>query len=338
MGSVDAMQQATSPRSRAAVPRTPSPRGRSCRSPAPRTPSPRAPRTPPRPGQKSWGLGSPPPHPVKSRRRPTLPKGVEARDIWETFEFGRRIGKGVHGGVYLCKATSKLNRPQCLKILEEETAHDCAQEVSMLQNAQGHPNVCALYEVAYCADSHLPVMALELLTGLSDCLRPSDLVAMAEDMLKALAHVWTKCCMVHNDVKPSNTMQRRNPEGDLYVLVDFGRAFEVRNLFSASYSTGDATYLAPDRHATCKSFEDAHKIDVYALGLSVAEKGIQAHPASLCRSTIFSVNEARGAVLARLNELPVSLQGLVEAALNPLNSRPTAMKISADLSVSSMGA
>lgn len=259
---------------------------------------------------------------MKRVSRPTLADGTQVLDIDENFGQLRRIGSGSFSHIYRCqrKTTKQVG---CLKVLQASKARDCIDEAKLLLRAQGHASVCSLLDVFYCADTHYPVLFLEVLEDLPLRMEAGELCDLSGDISSALAYIWRQQ-LVHNDVKPSNVL-RRQPR-PIYVLADFGCSFIFRTKHGAIDTVGDAHYLAEDRfQGQCPL--DAHKIDIYALGLTLAEKSFGVGPAEWMSPDNFSPREAKNAVVQRLVDLPLSLQFLVDWTIKGCADRPSAQQL-----------
>lgn len=72
-----------------------------------------------------------------------------ARDISQKYEFGRQIGRGHFGVVRICYDLQNGER-YAVKIIDKSALVDRSRlqlEVTILQRAGKHPNVCYLQEV-----------------------------------------------------------------------------------------------------------------------------------------------------------------------------------------------
>lgn len=130
-------------------------------------------------------------------------------------------------------------------------------------------------------DYHLPVVATELINGISiDNLykqRPisfNELGKVVYDISKAIGAMWNKR-IIHRDIKPSNILIKDDGRA---CVIDLGvaRHLEESSLTALGSTWGTLGYLSPEqsksiRQLTCKS-------DIYALGILIVECSLQRHP------------------------------------------------------------
>ena len=86
--------------------------------------------------------------------------------------------------------------------------------------------------------------------------------------------------IAHCDVKPENVFITRDTYARNLVvvkLIDFGIAREItRPLEDTEYVTGDPRYIAPEQTLVKHRFD--HRVDLYALGVTVYEMLTNRHP------------------------------------------------------------
>ena len=211
----------------------------------------------------------------------------------------------------------------CIKVLADDRATECCNEAQMLRLAQQAPSrhLCRLLEVVFCADTHLPVLFMELLLPLPSTLTSGELLAVTRGVSDALAQLW-RHCVVHNDVKPANLLRR--PGEFEVVLTDFGSAF-IADASVDKLSAGDAEYLAPDRFVH-RELKYLHMVDVFALGMSVV---VLATGKLLPITAVAAGAAARlDVALQRLRLLPSPLEEACSRALaRSAEERPSAEQL-----------
>src|SRR5215813_14225282 len=145
------------------------------------------------------------------------------------YRIVAQLGAGGQGAVY--KAINiKLNRTVVLKVLPRELTASSVnlkrfEREARLASSLDHPNICAIYDLAFHDDLHFIVMQYveglnvrELVNGRPLELRSALSIAIQVCEALAAAH---KCGIIHRDIKANNVMV--TPDGQVKVL-DFGLA------------------------------------------------------------------------------------------------------------------
>ncbi len=220
-----------------------------------------------------------------------------------------------------------------LKTLHRPSLDSVAARARILREARvlgslRHPNIVLVQDAGTC-DKHGPFVVLELIEGRTldgiltsrQTLPVGQAVAVAHQLLCAL-EVVHRHGIVHRDVKPSNVLVSRLPDGDQIELIDFGIAqvgadadSATRKLTQAGEILGTVEYMAPERileagpvDATC---------DVYSVGVVLFECLLGEVPASGVAGVLASVASGRRlpSIRSRREEVPLELEAVVMTAL-----------------------
>lgn len=198
----------------------------------------------------------------------------------ERYRMLGMIGKGAMGKVYLAEHT-ELGRRVAVKVLQAEWS---SQPVAVRRfrveartmGALGHPNIVQVFDAGALPDGRLFLvmehldghdLARELATARS--LETGRACVLMRQVALALgaAH---RLGIVHRDVKPSNVMLVRRPDGERAKVLDFGIAANTALSDGAERLTdpgsllGTPAYMAPEQ-ATDRPPTPA--FDVYAAGV-----------------------------------------------------------------------
>ncbi len=90
--------------------------------------------------------------------------------------------------------------------------------------------------------------------------------AVAADILQALGYLHSRG-VVHRDIKPDNILVAPGPEGDVYLLADFGIAGRVDDAALGDGVVGSPGYLAPENYQRRAGPQG----DLYSLGITLHE-------------------------------------------------------------------
>src|SRR5262245_43618865 len=180
------------------------------------------------------------------------------------YRIVAKLGVGGQGAVYKAVNT-KLNRTVVLKVLPRElTANGVNlkrfEREARLASSLDHPNICAIYDLAFHDDLHFIVMqhvegvnVRELVNG-----RPLELksaLSIAIQVCDALVAAHNRG-IIHRDIKANNVMV--NNEGQVKIL-DFGLAklidegtksrkdIDRTHLTEVGVPYGTATNAAPEQ-------------------------------------------------------------------------------------------
>lgn len=214
--------------------------------------------------------------PSRSRDRSFHPGQVLVR----RYKVHRRIGSGSMGDVYRVLDTS-LGTVVALKIPTRDHPNYSLlegllpEEVRLAQRVS-HPNVCRVVDLVI--DEKLMALSMEYIDGdtletllreRTGALSAAERLRIAREMCAGLAAIHGRD-LIHRDLKPANVMI--DSQGRT-VVVDFGLAAEHRAVFNPK--AGAEGYKAPEQ---IRGEEITYKVDLYALGLVLAELLAGEHP------------------------------------------------------------
>ena len=202
------------------------------------------------------------------------------------FRIIKKLGVGGQGEVYLAVNT-KLDRAVVIKVLPTNlTANDVNlkrfQREARLASALDHPNICAVYDLAYADGLHFIVMqhvegsnVRELVKG--HPLELKSALSIAIQVCEALIAAHTRG-IIHRDIKANNVMV--SPSGQVKVL-DFGLAkllddreipgsdgIHRTEITEVGVPYGTATYAAPEQAQGLRVDERA---DIFSTGVLLYE-------------------------------------------------------------------
>jgi serine/threonine protein kinase/Tfp pilus assembly protein PilF len=188
------------------------------------------------------------------------------------------LGRGGMGVVYLAE-DERLGRKIALKFLPAYLAADTEARQRLLNEARAsaaldHPNVGVIHEVGETAEGR-PFIAMAYYEGetLADMIRRERLAV--RDGIRLIGQVARglraahQQRIVHCDLKPSNIVIARGPEGTVVKIVDFGIARLLRGERSLDGSrAGTIAYMAPEQ--TRGEVVDV-RADLWSLGVILYE-------------------------------------------------------------------
>jgi eukaryotic-like serine/threonine-protein kinase len=188
------------------------------------------------------------------------------------YELEQRLGAGAAASVWLARDTL-LERPVAVKVLAEGLVDDRAWLARFRREARvaaglQHPNLVSIYD--FNADVERPYLVMAYMPGgsLQDLLdageRP-DAMAVAADLLRALAHIHAAGVM-HRDVKPGNVLFDGAGRA---CLTDFGvaRPQDATAITQTGQIPGTAPYMAPE---LWRGEAATERTDLFALGVLLA--------------------------------------------------------------------
>jgi hypothetical protein len=191
------------------------------------------------------------------------------------FAIVREIGVGGRGRVYLAQQVS-LERSVALKVLSENFAQDANFIESFVKEARNaaalnHPNIVQAYAVN--CDSGYYYFAMELVDGTtmkqvmmsSGRLVHEKVLAIARDVLGALAYAWDEKKLIHRDIKPDNIMLTTDGRTK---LADLGLARKITeiNTDGTSELYGTPQYVAPE---LLLNLPADIRSDIYSMGATM---------------------------------------------------------------------
>lgn len=187
------------------------------------------------------------------------------------------LGRGAMGVTYKA-IDSRLRRTVALKVVSHDLLATGSAREKFLLEAQAtaalqHPNIASIYyfgeqdNACFYAMEFLDGCTLEELVRSHGPLTPEDALSVAAQTAAALgaAH---ESGMIHRDIKPTNIMVLRKPDGTLSVrVIDFGLAAAVGgDHANAENFEGTPLYASPEQLDQCAL--DARS-DIYSLGATL---------------------------------------------------------------------
>jgi phosphate transport system substrate-binding protein len=249
------------------------------------------------------------------------------------YRIVAKLGAGGQGEVYKAINT-KLNRIVVLKVLPREMTVSGVnlkrfEREARLASSLDHPNICAIYDLAFHDELHFIVMqhvegfnVRELVNG-----RPLDLksaLSIAIQVCDALVAAHNRG-IIHRDIKANNVMVTK--DGQVKIL-DFGLAkllneraesqkdIHQTHLTEVGVPYGTATYAAPEQALGLRV--DA-RADIFSTGVLLYEMLTGKWPFE--GKTVIDVRYAllhdtpRPLAEARPNPVPPMLQNILDRAL-----------------------
>lgn len=195
---------------------------------------------------------------------------------WNTFINLRFIGEGGMGRIFRA-FDPELNRPVALKFLRSMDPQGVAALVreARAQARVDHPNICKVFEVKEWQGQIYIVMQFidgETLDRMAPLLSLEQKVELVERVADAI-HAAHRQGLIHRDLKPTNIMVRKDPDGTLTPFVlDFGLARDIAQGGQTHQGTllGTPHYMAPEQARGDTEHID-RRTDVYALGVTLYE-------------------------------------------------------------------
>lgn len=206
------------------------------------------------------------------KRRPVHPL------VLGPYTLEAKIGEGGMGTVWRAKH-EMLERPAAVKLLPpdrmDQTAIRRFEREVQLTARLSHPNAVTIYDfgkaggVFYYAMELLDGPDLQRLVDREGALGPERVRAILLQLCGALAEAHEQD-LVHRDVKPSNVVVSRKPNGDeVAKLVDFGLVKSLDldadpQVTAENAITGSPMYMAPEAITTPDAVDA--RSDLYSLG------------------------------------------------------------------------
>lgn len=198
----------------------------------------------------------------------------------ERYKPIQLVGKGASGSVYACK-DRLLNKKVAVKVLHRLSKEDILafqREANVLSKLE-HPGIVRLLDFGVSGGGS-PFMVLEFAEGISLRQRLDEEGPLTWEesrwVFAQLAKILIYCherMVFHRDLKPENILFV-NQEGNSFVkLIDFGIAFEKRELpdgieNSSNLLAGTPAYMAPDQ---ALGIEYSARSEIYSFGCVVYE-------------------------------------------------------------------
>src|SRR5271166_5394062 len=193
------------------------------------------------------------------------------------FRIVRKVAAGGMGVVYEAR-DEKLGRRIAIKCAKAGFHARLSPEVRLASEIN-HPNVCKTWEIhtASGTQGNFDFLTMEFIEGptlaeaLSDGrLTKNERTAIANQLCAGLAEAHRRQ-VIHGDLKPSNILLHRGPDGIRAVITDFGlaRAWLAQGPAVMSGEPGGTLdYMAPE---LLKRERPSAASDVYALAVILHE-------------------------------------------------------------------
>jgi serine/threonine protein kinase len=279
----------------------------------------------------------------------------------------RILGAGGFGVAFLCRH-KHMNLPVVVKALHTD-ALDRGPDTVFVEATHlkqlKHPGIIAVSECGYVDEAGQtgPYLVMDYFEGLTleehvrrhGPLAPEDLLAVAGSVAEALRAAHDQK-ILHRDIKATNLLVRRDPQGWHVKLIDFGLALKHSLLGNASarsqmarsagplvYSiTGTLDYAAPEQTGRLPGVQVGPYSDVYGFGktccyaLFQTTEPLPSHwrrvpeaLAELLEHCLMRAPEQRlasfAAVLQRLRSIPPKAPPPPPAPARPEPPRPAAV-------------
>lgn len=260
--------------------------------------------------------------------------------LGERYEIGRCLGEGGMGRVLLA-FDRQLGRSVALKFL---THGDPAVLRLFLNEARAqarvqHEHVLEIYDSGELDGQ--PYISMRYVAGgtlaeVGASLPLEPRVRLLAQVAEGL-HAAHREGLLHRDVKPSNVLVERTPDGELNALVtDFGLATGIEEAAATDGDTiaGSPHYIAPERLSSPTAVD--RRSDVYSLGITLYRLLTGELPFSgqntmeVLRKTLY---EDLPPPRQRLPSLPVELEAIILrcTAHDPDQRYASARAVAADL-------
>ncbi|MGA2601562.1 MAG: protein kinase [Bryobacteraceae bacterium] len=193
------------------------------------------------------------------------------------FRIERQVGGGGMGIVYEAH-DEKLGRRIAIKCAKAGFHARLSPEVRLASEIN-HPNVCKTWEIHTASGTQgaFDFLTMEFIAGptLAEALRngllpKEERTAVANQLCAGLAEAHRRH-VIHGDLKPSNILLQRGPDGIRAVITDFGlaRAWMAQGpAVMSGEPAGTLDYMAPE---LLKNGRPSAASDVYALGVILHE-------------------------------------------------------------------
>ncbi len=201
------------------------------------------------------------------------PKG-ESQENQQVYAVENLLGEGGFGIVYACHPVRFTSQRYAIKIFKSSIAKRVKNEIMILQQLQGHPNIIQAHDQFFTPNLNFIVMerartekpTLRDEIGYKRKDGPStfsleETIYIAQQVVQALLHAYEKAKLdYHGDIKPANLLVFDSPSinGSFSYIVkigDFGvalaqadekRRLQHANFTQTSAAIGSPVYMAPE--------------------------------------------------------------------------------------------
>ncbi len=285
----------------------------------------------PSPSDQTSGL-----EPGVARQRPLSPGTTFGR--YRDLGF---LGSGGMATVYRAYDPT-LDRPVALKLIRGDDPH-LSERLLVEARAQArieHEHVCRIYEVG--EEAGRPYIVTQFVEGgtlkdVQDELTLEQKLKVMKEVAEGV-HAAHRVGFIHRDLKPTNVMVERTPEGGYHPYVmDFGLAREAAapGLTATGMVMGTPWYMSPEQARGDSKILD-RRSDVYSLGATLYELLAGRPPFDSDSSLdvlVKLLNEEPVPVGSRHPQLPADVQTIVMKCLekDPGNRYDSARALADDL-------
>ncbi|XVE61153.1 hypothetical protein DITRI_Ditri06bG0017000 [Diplodiscus trichospermus] len=186
----------------------------------------------------------------------TVLKEPTGREIEQTYELGRELGRGEFGITYLCTDKVTGDTFACKSISKKKlrTAvdiDDVRREVEIMKHLPPHPNIVSLKDTY--EDDNAVHLVMELCEGgeLFDRIvaRGHYTERAAAAVTKTIVEVVQMChkhAVIHRDLKPENFLFANKKETAALKAIDFGLSVFFKPGERFNEIVGSPYYMAPE--------------------------------------------------------------------------------------------
>jgi calcium-dependent protein kinase len=196
------------------------------------------------------------------------------RFLIERTEDGLRkeLGEGATGTVYLAKDLKENGAFVALKVLKSNFVEAVTNEVMGLAQLQ-HPNILKIVTAFFHERKNWVIVSefcdggdlAKFMAAQSSPQRQFQ-VAILTQLQSAVAYLHNKK-MYHRDIKLNNAFLKKEQNGYIVKLGDFGLAKELSGDYQ-TWDVGTLAFMAPELFSRSRNTPYDEKVDIYALGLA----------------------------------------------------------------------
>eukprot|EP01059_Diplonema_ambulator_P007315 TRINITY_DN16790_c0_g2_i1.p1 TRINITY_DN16790_c0_g2~~TRINITY_DN16790_c0_g2_i1.p1 ORF type:complete len:587 (+),score=189.35 TRINITY_DN16790_c0_g2_i1:40-1761(+) len=208
-----------------------------------------------------------------------------------TWEWGRFLGRGSYGSVYLAFEKGK-DKPMAVKVFdltgEMGQCQSLLREVKVMKKASGHPHVVHCHASMFDSRGKLCIV-MEFMAGgnLSSLLKARNTLSEStaaicvRQVIEGVAHLHS-LAIYHRDLKGENILVKSASSNIPQLkLADFGNSKMKAETISASLTAptaaktlaGTALWMAPEVIKAAQKAQEysAQKADIWSLGIVACE-------------------------------------------------------------------
>lgn len=250
----------------------------------------------------------------------------------EKYVIHSTLGQGASGLVFYATDTI-LSRKVAIKFL----VHNSPEYLPLLkaeattQAAIEHKYVCPIYEVNEVSGSIYLVMQYAdgaLFGKLVKSLSVEQILLLVAKVATGL-HAAHQKGVVHRDVKPNNILVvSSDAEGYEPLLIDFGLAFNSRDVAEGIIKGGTPRFMAPEQ-AKASTLTIDSRADIFALGATLYYALVGVVPPLVVPNEVTNFNDEQG----RWQALPLDVKAIIQhcMAFDSDKRYPSARILSEDI-------